>query len=78
MAAKAGTGATKQVDPICGRKLVSGVNRVISTEYKNRKYFFCSPGCLAAFHRRTEKFRLRELIQSGALFLNGKVRWGMA
>jgi hypothetical protein len=58
--------------------LESGVNRVISTEYKKRKYFFCSPSCLAAFRKRTERFRLRELAQAGALFLDGKVRWGMA
>lgn len=71
-------GESKRVDPICGRKLVSGVTHVISTEYKKRKYFFCSAACLAAFHRRTEKFRLKELAQAGALFLSGKVRWGMA
>jgi YHS domain-containing protein len=66
------------VDPICGRKLAASAPRVITTEYKKRTYFFCSAHCLAAFHRRTERFRLQELAQAGALFLQGKVRWGIA
>lgn len=69
---------SKRVDPICGRMLVPGVSHMISAEYKKRRYFFCSAACLAAFHRRTESFRLKELAQAGALFLRGKVRWGMA
>jgi YHS domain-containing protein len=66
------------VDPICGRKLTPGGARSFSTEYKKRTYFFCSHRCLAAFQRRTERFRLQELAQAGALFLQGKVRWGIA
>ena len=75
--AKAGQGGG-QVDPICGRKLPPGGARAFTTEYKKRTYCFCSHRCLTAFHRRTERFRLQELAQAGALFLQGKVRWGIA
>jgi YHS domain-containing protein len=75
--AKAGQ-AGRQVDPICGRKLPAGGGQILSTEYKKRTYFFCSRRCQAAFHRRTERFHLQELAQAGALFLQGKVRWGIA
>ncbi|MDQ3266841.1 MAG: YHS domain-containing protein [Myxococcota bacterium] len=65
----------QQLDPICGRK-VSG--KVPTTEYKQRKYYFCSDGCLAQFNSRTEKFRLTELAKAGALLTPGKVRWGLS
>ena len=76
MAAKT-EAAPFQVDPICGRKLADGDSSV-ATEYKRRKYFFCSEACRNAFHERTEKFRLKELAQAGALLTPGKVRWGLA
>lgn len=72
------TAAAKHVDPICGRRLEREPRPTFSTEYKKRTYFFCSPRCLAAFHRKAERFRLQELAQAGALFLQGKVRWGIA
>jgi YHS domain-containing protein len=77
LAAKTEAAAPFQVDPICGRKLADGTSSV-TTEYKRRKYFFCSDSCRHAFEERTERFRLKELAQAGALLTPGKVRWGLA
>ena len=71
-------GATFQVDPVCGRKLGEGESNLVSAEYKHRKYYFCSERCRSAFHKRAERFRLKELAEAGALLSPGKVRWGLA
>lgn len=65
-----------QRDPICGRRLEHQADN-LSTEYKKRRYFFCSEKCKSAFHRQTERFRMNELARAGALFTPGKVRWGL-
>lgn len=67
----------RQVDPVCGRPL-SNEHGQASTEYKRRRYHFCSERCREQFLRQTERFRLRELARSGALMTPGKVRWGLA
>ena len=77
MAGKTETTAAFQVDPVCGRKLADGTADVMA-EYKQRKYFFCSEACKHEFDQRTERFRLKELAQAGALLTPGKVRWGLA
>lgn len=64
-------------DPICGKK-VSTTDRTPHTEYKRRKYYFCSAQCKAAFGREAERIRLHELARVGALLTCGRVRWGMA
>lgn len=63
-------------DPICGRE-VDPIG-ASSTEYKKRRYFFCSPRCQEQFERQAEKLRLQELARMGALFAHRKVRWGVA
>jgi YHS domain-containing protein len=63
-------------DPICGREVDTGA--ATSTEYKKRRYYFCSPGCKERFERHAEKLRLQELARMGALFARAKVRWGVA
>ncbi len=65
-------------DPICGRALAGAAAAHPSTEYKKRRYFFCSEGCRKAFSHRAEKLRLVELARLGALMGPGHVRWGMA
>jgi len=64
-------------DPICG-KGVGDEEKVQSVEYKRRRFYFCSSDCRAAFLKRTERARIRELARVGALLSSGKVRWGMA
>ncbi len=63
-------------DPICGREV--DPEGAASTEYKKRRYYFCSPRCKERFERHAEKLRLQELARMGALFANAKVRWGVA
>lgn len=64
-------------DPICGKQ-VSTTDRAPHTEYKRRKYYFCSAKCKAAFGKEAERIRLHELAKVGALLSSGRVRWGMA
>jgi YHS domain-containing protein len=64
-------------DPICGKKVQAG-DTSPHTEYKRRKYYFCSSRCKASFEREAERIRLHELMRVGALLTTGKVRWGMA
>jgi len=67
----------QEIDPVCGRKLPPDSAQA-STEYKRRRYHFCSDHCRELFLRQTERFRLRELARSGALLTPGRVRWGLA
>ena len=57
----------KAYDPICGVRVESGEG-VPSSEYKKRRYYFCSEKCRHKFAEQTEKFRLNELARAGALF----------
>ena len=68
-------GASRQ-DPICGRRLES-LPSSLSSEYKKRRYYFCSARCKDAFEKRTERFRVSELARNGALLTPGKIRWGL-
>ncbi|MCY1041310.1 YHS domain-containing protein [Corallococcus sp. bb12-1] len=67
----------KHWDPVCGRQLEAPEGHP-SSEYKKRRYFFCSEGCRTAFERQAERFRLNELARAGALMSPGRVRWGLA
>ena len=67
----------KHWDPVCGRHLEAPAEHP-SSEYKQRRYFFCSEGCRTAFERQAERFRLNELARAGALMSTGRVRWGLA
>ena len=64
-------------DPICGMR-VEGDASVPSAEYKKRRYFFCSAKCKHEFERAAERIRMQEAARAGALFTQGKVRWGLA
>ena len=67
----------QQLDPVCGKPLEAPEGRP-STEYKKRRYFFCSERCRSAFEKRAERFRMNDLARAGALMTPGRVRWGIA
>lgn len=64
-------------DPICGKRVASGLSTP-AAEYKKRRYFFCSEACRRDFERDAERLRLQELARVGALLSQGRVRWGVA
>ena len=64
-------------DPICGVRLCAE-DHSPSSEYKKRRYFFCSNKCKAEFDKAAERIRMHEAAKAGALFTLGKVRWGLA
>jgi YHS domain-containing protein len=68
---------SRSYDPICG-VLVQGGDRTPNSEYKKRRYFFCSARCKHEFERAAERIRMQESARAGALFTQGKVRWGLA
>jgi YHS domain-containing protein len=74
---KAQQGHGRNLDPVCGRQLEEPEGQP-STEYKKRRYFFCSEGCRSAFEKQAERFRLNELAKAGALLSPGRVRWGIS
>jgi YHS domain-containing protein len=67
----------RSYDPICGAAVESS-DRAPCTEYKKRRYFFCSEKCKREFERAAERIRLQEAARAGALFTHGKVKWGLA
>ena len=70
-------GYGQSYDPICGVR-VEQHDAAPSSEYKKRKYFFCSHKCKHEFERAAERIRVSESARAGALFTSGKVRWGLA
>jgi Cu+-exporting ATPase len=41
----------KYVDPVCGMEITAD-----SAEYDGQTYYFCSPGCRAAFEAAPERY----------------------
>lgn len=70
-------GVGQSYDPICGVKVLGSTGSP-SCEYKKRRYFFCSQKCKHEFERAAERIRMQESARAGALFTQGKVRWGVA
>jgi YHS domain-containing protein len=70
--------AGQSYDPICGVKVAASGEATPSAEYKKRRYFFCSSKCKHEFERAAERIRMQEAARAGALFTQGKVRWGLA
>jgi YHS domain-containing protein len=68
---------SQSYDPICGVRVDSSPSAP-SSEYKKRRYFFCSNKCKHEFERAAERIRMQEAARAGALFTQGKVRWGLA
>jgi YHS domain-containing protein len=67
----------RSFDPICG-VAVEGRSEAPSSEYKKRRYFFCSNKCKGEFEHAAERIRMQEAARAGALFTQGRVRWGLA
>jgi YHS domain-containing protein len=44
-----------EIDPVCGME-VSPESAAATYEYKGKMYFFCAPGCKAAFEKDPEKY----------------------
>ncbi len=42
-------------DPVCGM-MVDETKTTLVAEYKGTKYYFCAPGCKAAFEKDPEKY----------------------
>jgi YHS domain-containing protein len=43
------------IDPIC-RMTVDEASAKWISEYKDKKYYFCAPGCKAMFDKKPEKW----------------------
>lgn len=44
------------IDPVCG--MAVDPNRTeLTAEYQDTRFYFCAPGCLAAFQKDPEKYR---------------------
>ena len=43
------------IDPVCGME-VEPKSAAATYEYKGQTYYFCSPGCKAAFQKDPEKY----------------------
>ena len=67
----------RSYDPICGVSVQGGA-RTPCSEYKKRRYFFCSNKCKHEFEKAAERIRMQEVARAGALFTHGKVKWGLA
>ena len=44
-----------QIDPVCGMQ-VDERNAQYKTEYKDKTYYFCAPGCKKVFESEPEKY----------------------
>jgi YHS domain-containing protein len=47
--------SNEHIDPVCGMTVVESPT-AIKTEYKGKTYYFCAPGCKAAFEKDPEKY----------------------
>lgn len=44
-----------EMDPVCGMQ-VDPKSAAATYEYKGKMYYFCAPGCKAAFEKDPEKY----------------------
>ena len=47
-------------DPVCGMEVDEKNPPGGSTEYKGKKYYFCTPGCKQRFEKEPEKYAEKE------------------
>ena len=52
------------VDPVCGME-VDEKSAADTYEYQGKTYYFCAPGCKAAFEKEPEKYLNKSEGQSG-------------
>jgi YHS domain-containing protein len=43
------------VDPVCKMRILKS-QALATSDYKRKKYYFCSPGCKALFDQDPEKY----------------------
>ena len=43
------------IDPVCGMQ-VDEKSAAATSEYQGQTYFFCAPGCKAAFDKEPDKY----------------------
>lgn len=43
------------IDPVCGMQVDEG-SAAATYEYQGETYYFCAPGCKAAFEKEPEKY----------------------
>ena len=67
----------RSYDPICGVPVESS-DGTPTSEYKKRRYFFCSQKCKHEFERAAERIRLHQRARAGVLFTQDRIRWGLA
>jgi Cu+-exporting ATPase len=46
-------------DPVCGMQ-INEKDAAGKSEYRGKTYYFCSPGCKAAFDKEPGKYALKE------------------
>jgi YHS domain-containing protein len=64
------------IDPVCGRTVAEASAE--TSEYRSRRYFFCSKRCRRRFEGHSERMHAAEMARLGALFGRRKEPWGMA
>lgn len=64
------------IDPVCGQPVAE--TSAETSEYRSRRYFFCSRGCRRRFEGHSERMHAAELARLGALFGSRKTPWGVA
>jgi YHS domain-containing protein len=64
------------IDPVCGRTVTEASSE--TSEYRSRRYYFCSRGCRRRFEGHSERMRAAELARLGALFGKPPAPWGVA
>ena len=47
------------IDPVCGME-VNEESAAATSEYKGKTYYFCAPGCKAAFDANPQKYLHQE------------------
>jgi YHS domain-containing protein len=69
-------GKGTSIDPVCGRTVAEASAE--SSEYRSRRYFFCSRSCRRRFEGHSERMRAAEMARLGALFGSARAPWGLA
>ncbi len=64
------------IDPVCGRTVAEASAE--TSEYRSRRYFFCSGRCRRRFECQAERMCAAEMARLGALFGKPQEPWGMA
>lgn len=53
-----------EIDPVCGMT-VDTENAMYTSDYKGKRYYFCSPGCKADFENNPEHYVSKQAARGG-------------